>query len=147
MDCTRLLFAAISASAFLFPIDATLSAPKDPGTPTERACQAAHNICLAACKINNEYNNTGGFGGLPLLSFLDNCQRKCDLAYIRCGQALSVRPGLTSRPPASLVEESDDGDEGDRGDTRPGKGHVDHGNEGSTGNAGVSSGDGPSIIY
>jgi hypothetical protein len=90
--------------------------PPPPLDPLNVACSAALDICLMACEINDQHNNTGGSQGLPLLSFKQDCEKKCFADHDRCmGMAPPARINQ-SRPAFDFSSDGSNGPPERKGD-------------------------------
>lgn len=114
---SRLIPAVLVVSLALVPGTALAEKNDKPKIdPWTEACMAAFNFCLAACKINDEHNNTGGYGGLPLLSFAKDCSDKCFDDLNRCQsppRQSAIRPGHVLSFESASPSDSNGGDNTD----------------------------------
>jgi hypothetical protein len=119
-------FAQVALVAALALASSAAEAKKKPPPPPidslNVACTAALEICLMACEINDQYNNTGGSEGLPLLSFKHDCEQKCFADYDRCmGMAPPTRLNQ-SRPAFDFSSDGSNGSPAGEGDDEEGGG-------------------------
>lgn len=130
MSPSRLAMISLVLAAGLQPGIAHADKPFAPPAddPTVVACSAALDFCYAACAINDEHNNTGGFQGLPLLSFKNTCESKCNNAYDQCIGAEPPPRQNQSTPVHGRLDDFGSSSSGqDNGDYDEGKGGFDRG--------------------